>query len=222
MRDVLAGTRGPRRDVVLLNAGVALFIAGRASTTITEGIAVAAAAIDSGAAQQRLEQMVDSSRAEACRMTAPRAQIRPAAHDRRGHAADRRDAPASASRSAALERARRIGVARADGGSRRRLARRIASTSLPSASGARRRKACSPPTTIPIRDRDGSTNEGGAAAISVLTEPTFFDGALEHLAAVRAGRGAAASPEGLHRRRVPAVRGAGGRRRRGSADRGGA
>src|SRR3954466_1509442 len=26
---------------------------------------------------------------------------------------------------------------------------------------------------------------GGAAAISVLTEPTFFDGALEHLAAVR-------------------------------------
>src|SRR5215813_10768770 len=28
--------------------------------------------------------------------------------------------------------------------------------------------------------------EGGAAAISVLTEPTFFDGSLEHLAAVRA------------------------------------
>ena len=27
---------------------------------------------------------------------------------------------------------------------------------------------------------------GGAAAISILTEPTFFDGALEHLAAVRA------------------------------------
>ena len=27
---------------------------------------------------------------------------------------------------------------------------------------------------------------GGAAAISVLTEPTFFDGSLEHLAQVRA------------------------------------
>jgi indole-3-glycerol phosphate synthase len=31
-----------------------------------------------------------------------------------------------------------------------------------------------------------SYEAGGAAAISVLTEPTFFDGALEHLAAVRA------------------------------------
>jgi indole-3-glycerol phosphate synthase len=31
-----------------------------------------------------------------------------------------------------------------------------------------------------------SYTDGGAAAISVLTEPTFFDGALDHLAAVRA------------------------------------
>ena len=64
VRDVLAGTRGPRRDVVLLNAGVALFVAGRAQT-IREGIAAAAAAVDSGAASQRLEKMAESSRAEA-------------------------------------------------------------------------------------------------------------------------------------------------------------
>jgi indole-3-glycerol phosphate synthase len=32
----------------------------------------------------------------------------------------------------------------------------------------------------------GQYERGGAVAISVLTEPTFFDGALEHLAAVRA------------------------------------
>ncbi len=65
IREVLAGTRGPRRDVVLLNAGVALFVSGGRVDTIKEGIAAAAAAIDSGAAQERLQQMVDSSRAEA-------------------------------------------------------------------------------------------------------------------------------------------------------------
>jgi anthranilate phosphoribosyltransferase len=65
IREVLAGARGPRRDVVLLNAGAALFVSGGRVDTITEGIAVAAAAIDSGAAKQRLEQMADRSRAEA-------------------------------------------------------------------------------------------------------------------------------------------------------------
>jgi anthranilate phosphoribosyltransferase len=64
VRSILAGERGPRRDVVLLNAGVALFIAGRADT-IVHGIASAAAAIDSGAARQQLQQMVESSHAEA-------------------------------------------------------------------------------------------------------------------------------------------------------------
>ena len=64
VRDVLAGTRGPRRDVVLLNAGVALFVAGRVFT-IRDGIAAAAAAVDSGAASQRLQKMAESSHAEA-------------------------------------------------------------------------------------------------------------------------------------------------------------
>ena len=40
-----------------------------------------------------------------------------------------------------------------------------------------------PPSIATLYER------GGAAAISVLTEPTFFDGALEHLAAVRAAVG---------------------------------
>jgi len=64
VRAVLAGERGARRDVVLLNAGIGLFIAGRVSS-ISEGLAVATKAVDSGAAQERLQQMVSSSRAEA-------------------------------------------------------------------------------------------------------------------------------------------------------------
>ena len=50
----LSGEAGPPRDVVLLNAGAALFIAGEADT-VKAGIAQAAAAIDSGAAEGVLD-----------------------------------------------------------------------------------------------------------------------------------------------------------------------
>ncbi|MBI4886705.1 MAG: anthranilate phosphoribosyltransferase [Acidobacteria bacterium] len=56
VRDVLAGTRGPARDVVLLHAGAALLVAGRAGS-VREGIALAGAAIDSGAARTTLDRM---------------------------------------------------------------------------------------------------------------------------------------------------------------------
>lgn len=46
---VLGGEPGPARDVVLLNAGAALFVAGRADG-VAEGVALAAAAIDTGRA----------------------------------------------------------------------------------------------------------------------------------------------------------------------------
>jgi anthranilate phosphoribosyltransferase len=54
---VLGGEQGRPRDVVLLNAGAALFVAGQA-TTVKDGIAKAAAAIDSGAAQHVLEKLI--------------------------------------------------------------------------------------------------------------------------------------------------------------------
>jgi len=62
VRDVLAGTRGPARDVVVLNAGAALFVAGRAAR-LSDGLAAAAAAIDSGAAQRTLDALVHWSAA---------------------------------------------------------------------------------------------------------------------------------------------------------------
>ena len=51
---VLAGARGPKRDVVLVNAAAALVVAERAGS-FAEGMAVAADSIDSGAARRKLD-----------------------------------------------------------------------------------------------------------------------------------------------------------------------
>jgi len=56
VRAVLAGEPGPKRDVVLLNAGFALVAAGVVEA-VADGIARAAAAIDNGAALARLERL---------------------------------------------------------------------------------------------------------------------------------------------------------------------
>jgi anthranilate phosphoribosyltransferase len=64
VQGVLDGQRGAARDVVLLNAGAALFVAGAASS-VREGISMAASAVDRGTAKATLESMVRSSREEA-------------------------------------------------------------------------------------------------------------------------------------------------------------
>jgi anthranilate phosphoribosyltransferase len=56
-RGVLAGERGARRDVVLINAAAALVAAG-AAADLTAGVERAAAAIDEGAAADKLAQLV--------------------------------------------------------------------------------------------------------------------------------------------------------------------
>ena len=57
IRAVLAGRPGPLRDAVVLGAAGALVVAGRARN-VREGAAMAAAAIDGGAAQAALERLV--------------------------------------------------------------------------------------------------------------------------------------------------------------------
>lgn len=57
MRDLLGGTRGPLRDIVLLNSAAALVVAGRVED-LRAGAAIAARAIDSGAARQVLDKLV--------------------------------------------------------------------------------------------------------------------------------------------------------------------
>jgi anthranilate phosphoribosyltransferase len=58
--DVLAGTRGPARDIVVLNAGAVLFLSGRADG-LRAGLALAAEAIDAGAARATLDRLVRCS-----------------------------------------------------------------------------------------------------------------------------------------------------------------
>lgn len=59
-RSVLAGEKGPRRDVVVLNAGAALEVAGTAAR-LDQGMAMAAAAIDDGRAATTLDRWVAAS-----------------------------------------------------------------------------------------------------------------------------------------------------------------
>ena len=53
---VLAGAKGAARDIVLLNAGAAIYVAGLVAS-MQEGIKHAAQVIDSGAAKNKLEQL---------------------------------------------------------------------------------------------------------------------------------------------------------------------
>jgi len=62
IRDVLAGRKGPKRDVALLNAGAAI-LAADAADDLKEGIAKAAESIDSGATQNALQKMIDITNA---------------------------------------------------------------------------------------------------------------------------------------------------------------
>ena len=57
---VLSGEKGAHRDIVILNSAAAICIAGR-SSSIREGIGIAASAIDDGRAQMKLDQLVEAS-----------------------------------------------------------------------------------------------------------------------------------------------------------------
>lgn len=60
LRAVLNGEQGAKRDIVLLNAGAAFYVAGKVDS-IADGIKMAAMAIDSGAALQKLHELIEFS-----------------------------------------------------------------------------------------------------------------------------------------------------------------
>jgi anthranilate phosphoribosyltransferase len=57
IRRVLSGELFPPRDIVLLNAAAAL-VAGQIAADLKSGIVLAAKSVDSGAAQQKLDQLI--------------------------------------------------------------------------------------------------------------------------------------------------------------------
>jgi len=59
-RDILSGKQGPQRETVLMNAGAALYIAGKADS-LSAGIALAAELIDSGKALATLDKVISVS-----------------------------------------------------------------------------------------------------------------------------------------------------------------
>lgn len=60
IRQILGGDQGPKRDVVLMNASLAIAAGGKARG-FREGVAAAARAIDSGAAMEKLHKLVEFS-----------------------------------------------------------------------------------------------------------------------------------------------------------------
>ncbi len=57
-RRILAGERGPARDLAALNAGAAIYAAGRVDD-LEQGVRAAEAAIDAGAATTALDRLVE-------------------------------------------------------------------------------------------------------------------------------------------------------------------
>ena len=60
IRHILGGGDGPKRDIVLMNAAAALVVGGKARD-LKEGVGLAARSIDSGAAQRKLETLIEFS-----------------------------------------------------------------------------------------------------------------------------------------------------------------
>jgi anthranilate phosphoribosyltransferase len=60
LKRLFGGEKGPYRDIVLLNAGAALMVSGRAKD-VKEGVMLAAQALDGGAARGKLTALIDAS-----------------------------------------------------------------------------------------------------------------------------------------------------------------
>jgi anthranilate phosphoribosyltransferase len=60
-RDIFAGVKGPKRDIVVLNSAAGIYIGGKASS-IAEGVKIAEEMIDSGKAAAKLEELIKKTK----------------------------------------------------------------------------------------------------------------------------------------------------------------
>lgn len=61
VRSVLSGAKGPQRDVVLMNSSLALMASGKVAD-LKQGVEIAASAVDSGKAEEKLRLLIDMTR----------------------------------------------------------------------------------------------------------------------------------------------------------------
>ena len=190
-RAILAdGDRGQRlrraRTLAVINAGAAIYAAGRADT-IAEGVEAARAALADGSAADALERYVAGE--PAARAGGGGADERPGAT--RARADPRRNARgARAAQARAAARAARAALAA--GSPARRRARFRDALSAPGVGVIAEFKRRSPSAGRaarapgPARRSSAPTSAAARSRVSVLTEGPNFDGSLEDLRAARA------------------------------------
>ncbi|MCK4618210.1 anthranilate phosphoribosyltransferase, partial [Candidatus Aerophobetes bacterium] len=61
LKDILEGAKGPKREIVLINAAACL-VAADLAKDLEQGIQIAANSIDSGRAKKKLEALIDFTR----------------------------------------------------------------------------------------------------------------------------------------------------------------
>ena len=176
-RAIFAGEAGPRRDLAVLNAGAAIYAAGRADD-LAAGVAAAQAAIDDGAATRTLDALIARTQQLAADASAGMnvlERIVAATHEdvRRR----REEVPLSELESALDGR-----------GDDRPFSEAL---TLPGVSVIAEHKRRSPSAGAiregaSVADVVRAYERGGAAAISVLTEARHFGGSLDDLRAARA------------------------------------
>ena len=170
-RRIFAGEAGPARDLAALNAGAAIYVAGRADT-LEAGVRAAEEALDSGAATEALDRLVALSQELAPVLSNVLERIVGATREELER---RRSATPLARLEAALDQ-------RPEG---RPFGEAIAAPGISVIAEHKRRS----PSAGAIREGASvaeivrAYERGGAAAISVLTEEQHFGGSLEDLQA---------------------------------------